>query len=433
MKIVFCKGQILGPISGADEILVSYATQLHKAGHEVSVLFMIRPAANDQYYQRMIEEGVPVSWLASNMARASVSTGRKLFHKVLAAVPSARTFIRRHALRVMTNMSARHEAMCRDFLKNANPDVVHILTPDPSAETMIRAAHDAGYPALYQEVGIPFHPPEFFTYYEQFTSVLPLCAEVTALSPALVTECREKLPPVTSLSVLPIISDSLRYVAQPPARQDRPVTFGFAARIEWLKGPLVAMEAFGLACSVNPNLRLKVAGEGSQRNDLARRAEEVGVTGKYKYYGMYIRPDERNVFMQGIDVFVMPSYTEGTPNSIIEAMGHGKPIIATTVGGIPDMVTEESGILVAPGDAHELSQAMLMLAADPELRHRMGAAARERYLKLFSPQAVLPFLLETYGRIAGQGVHPGASTIVNEHPWANVTKAKATAPGSASL
>jgi glycosyltransferase involved in cell wall biosynthesis len=132
--------------------------------------------------------------------------------------------------------------------------------------------------------------------------------------------------------------------------------------------------------------------------------------------------------MQGLDVFVAPSFTEGTPNSIIEAMAHGLPIIASEVGGIPDMIDSESGILVPPGDADALSRAIIRLAEDDLLRSRMGKAARERYQRLFSPEAVLPVLLETYQRVSG---HTSAPSFIksngHRHPW--ITNSKHANPG----
>src|SRR6185295_16651040 len=98
-------------------------------------------------------------------------------------------------------------------------------------------------------------------------------------------------------------------------------------------------------------------------------------------------------------VFVLPTLTEGTPNVIIEAMAHAKPIIATDVGGIPDLVTEEIGILVPPDDIPALAAAMNRLASDPELRRRMGVAARRKYEQLFTPEAVLPVLHDFYERV----------------------------------
>src|SRR5258708_21809901 len=100
MRIVLCKGQILGPISGADETLVTYAIQLQKAGHTVSVLFMYLCSAEDQYYQRLLNAGVPVSWLASKLAHTSLDTGRRLGYKMFDVFPASKQIIRRRALRI---------------------------------------------------------------------------------------------------------------------------------------------------------------------------------------------------------------------------------------------------------------------------------------------------------------------------------------------
>ena len=72
MRILLCKGQIYGPISGSDETLVTYASQLQRAGHDVSVLLMYLHAEEDQYYQRLLEAEVPVFWIASNLAHTSI-------------------------------------------------------------------------------------------------------------------------------------------------------------------------------------------------------------------------------------------------------------------------------------------------------------------------------------------------------------------------
>jgi len=100
---------------------------------------------------------------------------------------------------------------------------------------------------------------------------------------------------------------------------------------------------------------------------------------------------------------------------VIEAMAHGLPIITTRVGGSPDLLTHDAGILVPPGDSAALADAMQRLASDPSLRLRMGQAARERYLKLFAPHAVLSMLVDTYARVAG---HNGHVSQNGHHPWA---------------
>jgi glycosyltransferase involved in cell wall biosynthesis len=421
MKVIFCKSQLLGPISGADETLVNNATLLREAGHAVEVLLMYYPSTDDPYYRRLVEAGVPVNWLASSATRASLFTSRRLFQRVLRVAPSAQGFLRARAQRVVTSLAARQYESCRAHLAASRADLIHVITPDPGAMVFIRAGYDAGVPVIYQEVGTPYHPPDFESYYHEFTSVLPLCSEVAALSPALAEMCRQKLPRTNAVCVLPVMLEERANGHGQRARGDLEVVFGFAARVEKLKGPTVLMEAFGCAAREHPRVRLRVAGEGSQRREMKARAAALGVGDRYDYAGVYSRPEERAAFMRGLDVFVMPSFTEGTPNSIIEAMAHGLPVVASDVGGIPDVLDADSGILVPPGDAAALAEALLRLARDAGLRARMGKAARARYLRLFSPSAVLPVFLGTYRRVAGVGgAHAPAEADGNghRHPWA---------------
>lgn len=127
--------------------------------------------------------------------------------------------------------------------------------------------------------------------------------------------------------------------------------------------------------------------------------------------------------MRSIDVFVLPSLTEGTPNAIIEAMAHAKPIVATCVGGIPDVVSEDEGILVPPGDEQALGDAMARLAKDAGLRKKMGRAAREKYEQVFAPNVVLPLLLDFYQRvIEGHSAgNNGTRQLPKDirHPWSS--------------
>ena len=419
MKITLCKSHFDGPISGADETLVTYAAQLRKAGKSVSVLLMYLHAEEDQYYQRLLECDVPVSWIASNLTRSSFGAGRKFASRMFYSFPGSRQFIRRKTQTVLTAIANRYYGQCRNFLDREKPDLVHVLTPNAGATVMIRAAHDAKVPVIYQELGIPYHPPGF-DYYEEFATILPLCSEIAALSPRLIEDCREKLPAHRSLSVLPIMSHLLNGHGEAERRADRRVTFGFAARIEKLKGPMILIEALGVAAQRHQNICLNIAGDGSQRQKIAARAKALSVASQYRYHGVYTHPEERSAFMRSLDVFVMPSFTEGTPNCIVEAMAHGKPIIASEVGGVPDMIGDDAGILVPAGDVKALAKAMLRLSRDEELRRSMGHVARERYEKFFSPAAVLPLILQTYQRVSGNG-HGSVQADDDRylHPWSN--------------
>lgn len=417
MRVLLCKGQIYGPISGSDETLVTYATQLRRAGHDVSVLLMYLHAEEDQYYQRLLEADVPVSWIASNLAHTSMVAGRKVAYKIFNTLPSSKQFIRRRSLRVVTELAKRNYQQCRGLIEKQRPDVIHVMTPDPSAMVMIQAGHDVGVPVVYQELGIPYHPPDFESYYEQFISVLPLCSRVAALSPKLFEHCREVFSNSAALCVLPIMSDEPRNGHEPRRGLQGVVTFGFAARIEHLKGTMVLMDAFVELHQQCAAVRLNIAGDGSQRHKLAARAKALNVASRYRYHGVYTHPEDCRAFMESLDVFVMPSFSEGTPNSIVEAMACGKPIIASEVGGIPDMIGDDAGICVPAGDALALSAAMLRLANEDDLRRQMGLAARERYEGLFSPKVVLPLIMDIYNQARRNGDASKSHLDSGLHPW----------------
>jgi glycosyltransferase involved in cell wall biosynthesis len=404
MKVLICKGQTMGPISGADETLVTYATHLHRAGVSVSVLLMF-PHPGDSYYDRLRRAGVPVSGLAPGATVTALQAGRRLASGLLRAVPRTQRLIRRGSRKVSGGVAERYYQRCRDHIARHRPDVIHVITPDPSSVVFIKAGHDLGIPVLYQELGIPFHPPEYESYYEQFTASLQLCAEVAALSPALAEMCSSVMPPGKGVSVLPVMADD---AAATPAKDGAGVVFGFAARAEAIKGVSELMEAFGAARGADTRVRLYAACAGSKVGEMCERAASIGAGDAFQHLGVYEGPEGRADFLRKLDVLVLPSHTEGTPNSIVEAMSQGIPVIASAVGGIPDMIGNDAGLLVPVGDASALADAMLCLASDPALRASMGRAARARYESMFSPEVVLPLLLRTYSRMIVAGQQPEA-------------------------
>jgi len=100
-------------------------------------------------------------------------------------------------------------------------------------------------------------------------------------------------------------------------------------------------------------------------------------------------------------VFVLPSWIEGLPVTVLEAMAHAKPVVATPVGGTAELVADgETGLLVPPRDPARLAEAISKLVADPELRGRLGRAGRERVEREFSESAMTRRVLEVYDAVA---------------------------------
>jgi glycosyltransferase involved in cell wall biosynthesis len=409
MKIFLCKGSFFGPASGADQMLVNYAVHLARAGHSPTVVILCQFAADDPYYQRLRSAGVPVVCLGRHPAYLA----RLGLRRVLHCLPRA------WRPRSWTDWEHLLVHACAAFLRRERPEVVHVLV---EGGLFLRAARAANVPALYHECVTPREAVEHDHFYRRLEEGLPVAAGLAGVSPRHAQQCRERLPWSGAVGVIPILIED-PVPDGPPARRagDGPV-FGFAARLERIKGPTVLVRAFAAVAPRFPSARLRVAGHGEEEKAVAAEAEALGVRDRCDFAGAYVGREAMSAFMQSLNVLVQPSLVEGTPCSIIEAMAHGLPVIASAVGGVPDMLTAESGILVPPGEVAPLAEAMLRLAGDADLRRRLGGAARRRYQECFSPEAVIPFLVETYHQVirAYAKREPAeADPPPVAHPWAN--------------
>jgi len=148
------------------------------------------------------------------------------------------------------------------------------------------------------------------------------------------------------------------------------------ARVEDVKNPLGLIEAFGKLADANPRARLLLVGDGSVRPRVEERIAALGLSGKARLLGF--RSDVPEI-LHACDVLVLNSRYEGLGLAVMEAMAAGLPVVATQVGGIPELVQPGvTGRLVAPADSAGLATALADLLADPDLRKRMGEAARRR-------------------------------------------------------
>jgi glycosyltransferase involved in cell wall biosynthesis len=126
---------------------------------------------------------------------------------------------------------------------------------------------------------------------------------------------------------------------------------------------------------------LCMVGDGPDRETVERRAREIGIVRDSLFLGYQ---DEVAPYYAAFDALILPSANEGTPVSAIEALAGGRPVVATEVGGVPDVVRNGvDGFLVEPGDVDAMADRLARLAADADLRRRMGeagsASVRERY------------------------------------------------------
>jgi glycosyltransferase involved in cell wall biosynthesis len=122
---------------------------------------------------------------------------------------------------------------------------------------------------------------------------------------------------------------------------------------------------------------LVVVGEGFYRSELTVMCERLGLLERVQWKGI-VPPEEVARLMRSSDLLCLPSYMEGRPNVVNEAMASGIPVVATRIGGIPDMMIEgETGLLFDPGNIEELRKCLDTLVREPDLRRRMGEAGHE--------------------------------------------------------
>jgi glycosyltransferase involved in cell wall biosynthesis len=160
------------------------------------------------------------------------------------------------------------------------------------------------------------------------------------------------------------------------------VIIGFIGRLEEVKGLDYLLEAATVIVKKNKEARFLIVGEGSQKRFLQQKAQDLGI-GKYIIFPGF-REDVDEI-LAAIDILVMPSISEAFPTAILEAMASKKPVIATTVGGVPEIVVNrETGILIPAKNIESLANAIIDLMQSSEKRSVMGLKGRERVAEHFS-------------------------------------------------
>ncbi len=191
-----------------------------------------------------------------------------------------------------------------------------------------------------------------------------------------------------------------------PGARATDLVIGTAARFVPVKALDVLLEALARVCAREPRARGLLLGDGPLLPALRARAAALGLEGRVLFPG---HQPEVAPYLQALDVFVLSSWSEGLPMSLLEAMAAGKPIVATAVGGVPEVVRDgREGRLVPPGAPDALADALLELTADADGRRAMGAAARARVEEGFSIAATGPQYVTLYHELARDPTGHGA-------------------------
>ena len=206
---------------------------------------------------------------------------------------------------------------------------------------------------------------------------------VACVSEAVLRDARRQVPEITtSSSVIYNGLDEPDIIRQPlPFAAPRLLCLG---RLVAVKGFDLALKAFSKLIERFPRAHLVIAGDGPMRPALQEQASELGVENRVDFTG-WIAPEKVLDLINTATMLVIPSHREGLPLVGIEAAQMGRPVVATQVGGLPELIVHgETGLLVEREDVEGLAQAIAFVLDHPQQASRMGEAARYRAREMFS-------------------------------------------------
>lgn len=267
------------------------------------------------------------------------------------------------------------------------PDIVH--THMAKAGTLGRLAalaHNAVRPRARRCLIVhTFHGHVFHGYFGPVGSRLAVFAErclaritdrIIAISPAQASDLavRYRVTAPARIEVVPLGFDLGTLLTLPPPAPSIPLRCVFVGRLVAIKDVPTLMTGFARAARV-ADMTLRIVGDGPGRVELERLAIALGIVDKVTFDGW--RSDLDGVYAD-TDVLLLSSLNEGTPVAVIEAMASARAVVATSVGGVPDLIEDGiNGLLIPAGEPDRLADALERLAGDPALRVRLGATARE--------------------------------------------------------
>ncbi|MDZ4722491.1 MAG: glycosyltransferase [candidate division Zixibacteria bacterium] len=177
------------------------------------------------------------------------------------------------------------------------------------------------------------------------------------------------------------------------------ILIGAVGRLSVEKGHYFLLDTAARLRTSHPEARYVIIGDGPLMGELKRLALQLRIHDIVFFPGW--KKDMAAVY-KGLDIFALPSLTEGLPMALLEAMSYGLPVIASSVGGCPDAIEDgRSGLLVKPGTSDSLTAAVRKLLIDSNLRKRLGVAARNRVSEYYSLDRYAQAFLHAYQETIG--------------------------------
>jgi glycosyltransferase involved in cell wall biosynthesis len=354
-----------GEVGGLERVVRALATGQRGAGHRVAVAVVLEPGHSEHPFVRSLD-GQDLEVVPIQVARWSYFAER---------------------------------AVIADLCRGLRPDVVHThgYRPDVVDSGVARSRGIAIVTTVHGFTGGGWKNRLYERLqrraFRRFDAVV---AVSRPLGEALV---RDGVPGDRVCVIRNVWDGANNVLDRPAARRalgvpDTGFRIGWVGRLSHEKGPDVMLEA--LALLADAPVRLSMLGDGERRTDLQAQAGTLGVTERTTWHGT--APDAAPLF-PGFDVFVLSSRTEGTPMVLFEAMAAGVPVVATAVGGVPDVVSAAEATLVSPDDPAGLAAAVRDTLTNPAAAHARAWAARQRLEREFTFQPWLERYEALYGAV----------------------------------
>jgi glycosyltransferase involved in cell wall biosynthesis len=222
-----------------------------------------------------------------------------------------------------------------------------------------------------------------------------------------------ELVPEQRVVAIPNGIDCRPFAVVPTGRSGtrRALNLVYIGRLAREKGLYETLQALRIAVELGVDARLVLAGDGPERSALERFALALGVAGRVRFPGPAFGAD-KVALLAGADVAILPSYSEGLPYALLEAMAAGTPMLATPVGAIPDVMTHGiHGYFVKPRDCLAIAEALSVFSRERERLAWMSRACRKRVLAAYSIERLARELAVHYRALAG-GLALGAVGVV---------------------
>jgi glycogen(starch) synthase len=366
LKILFWTDSYYPAIGGVQIAAKRLVPALRERGHEIVVATSHHEA---NFPDMLVQDGVPIHYFW-----------------FLAAMESKNP-----------RWMLRERRRINSFVQQCAPDVVHVCGVGATQLFYLYTRQHYRTPLL---VTLQTEDSKMLHQYghgAMLHRLLESADWVTSVSQIEVERIRERMPQLTGH--ISCIHNGLREPSLAPAPLPSEPCLICIGRLAPEKSFELAIRAFARVIPSFPNARLVIAGDGQERPLLERLAHALGLAPQVQFTG-WVPPAQIPAYINQSCAVVLPSQFEGLPLVGIETAQMARPLIASRVGGLPELVIDgETGLLVPPGDVDALTNAMQTVFTQREYAERMGNAARERVRTMFNFEKIVDAYEDLYSRI----------------------------------